>query len=114
MEYELDSMFEFDSLGAYFEVHVDGIEGECFTYSVYTAGVPADEKADEVRKSVEGFFESDGGGYPGYIDVTREENKILIYLDLGGAEDCDRSIYGVVRALMDMKDISRVIVNEDE
>ena len=56
MEYELDSMFEFDSLGAYFEVHVDGIEGECFTYSVYTAGVPADEEGDEVRKSVEGSF----------------------------------------------------------
>ena len=40
------------------------------------------------------------------------EGSVFVYLDLGSIEDCDRSIYGIVEAIKDIKGIKSVIVNE--
>lgn len=113
MEYKLDSFFHFDSLNTYFEVHVAGIEGECFEYNIYFEDGADEEKVSLVSEAIEkwssGFDEDD---YVGYINVNLAEDSVFVYLDLGSIEDCDRSIYGIVEAIKDIKGIKSVIVNE--
>lgn len=115
MEYECDSMFEFGKLHTYFEVHVADIDGECFTYNVYFNTAVTDQKIDEINHAIEQWFAPyfDQDIYCGYISVTKEKGKVSVDLDLGGVEDCDLSIYGIVKALNTVRDIKKVIINED-
>lgn len=113
MEYSLDRMFHFDRLETPFEVHVAGIEGECFDYSIYFEGGADEAKLQAVTDAIEEWesqFEEDD--YLGYIDITLNDDCVFVYLDLGSIEDCDRSIYGIVEAIKDIEGINRVIVNE--
>jgi hypothetical protein len=116
MEYEFDSMMGFDRLGLYFEAHLAGIDGECFNYSVYFDNGVTDEKTDEVNKAIDEFIKpySEKDIYMGYIDVSENDGKVNIYLDHGGVNPYDEttSINGILKALNNVKGISKVIVNE--
>lgn len=116
MEYELDSMMGFDKLGLYYEAHMAGIDGECFSYSVYFENGITDEKYDETNKAIDAFLKpyNDKEIYMGYIDVSKDDDKVSIYLDLGNVDpDHEQTaINGILKALNSVSDIRSVIVNE--
>ena len=95
MAYNLDDMFKFNELNTYFDIHVAGLDGECFEYNIYFEDGAYDDE-----------------DYLGYIDISLAEDSVFVYLDLGSIEDCDRSIYGIVEAFRDVQGIREVIVNE--
>ncbi|MCM1288237.1 MAG: hypothetical protein NC240_07985 [Clostridium sp.] len=116
MEYEFDDIMGFDKLGLYYEVHMAGADGENFNYSVYFADGVTDEKFAEVDKAVSDFFNSfDEEEDLGYFDVSNEDDKVNIYLDLGGSDpdNEDTAIKGILKALNKVSGIKSVIVNED-
>ncbi len=117
MEYGFDSMMGFEKLGLYFEAHIAGIDGECFNYSVYFDNRITDEKLDEANKAIDEFINpyNDKDIYMGYIDVSENDGKVNIYLDLGGINPDDEAtaINGILKALNNVKGISKVIVNEE-
>lgn len=117
MEYEFDNMMNFAKLGLYYEAHLAGIDGECFFYSVYFEDAPTDEKLEETIKAVNEFLKpyEDKDIYMGYLDITKEDDKINIYLDLGNVKpDYEQtSIDGILTALNNVSGIKAVILNED-
>lgn len=117
MEYELDSMMGFDKLELYFEAHMAGIDGECFSYSVYFEDAFSDEKLEEIDKAIREFVTSyhDNGTYLGYVDVSKMDDKANIYLDIGSIspEDSDTAIKGILKTLNSVSGIKSVLVNED-
>lgn len=117
MHNELDSMMGFDKLGLYYEVHMAGIEGECFLYHVYLNGDLIQEKTDEVSKAIDEFVNArnDEEHYIGYADVYTRNGELYIFLDIGSAapEDADTAIYGVLETLNNIDGIDRVIINEE-
>lgn len=117
MDYEFDEMMGFDELGLNFEAHMAGIDGENFLYSVYFEEVFSDEKFEEIEKVMDEFVTSyqEKGIYLGYMDVSKMEDKVNIYLDLGAVapEDSDTAIKGILKALNKVSGIKSVIVNED-
>lgn len=114
---EFDSMMGFDKLGLYFEAHVAGFDGECFDYSIYLEDECSDEKFQEINKAINEFIApyDDEEIYPGYIDVSKDDDKINIYLDTGNVEpeNIDTVVTGILKALNHVTGIKRVIVNED-
>ncbi|MDO5559840.1 MAG: hypothetical protein Q4F95_09615 [Oscillospiraceae bacterium] len=116
MEYELDNMIGVDRLGLYFEAHVADIDGECFNYSVYFENGITDEKFEETNKAIAEFMKpyNDEDTYLGYIDVTKEDDKVSIYLDLGNVDPDyeDTAIHGILEALNNVSGIKSVIINE--
>lgn len=114
MEYEFDSMIGIDTLELYYEAHVADFDGECFTYTIYLENAITDEKLAEINKAIEAFVApyNEKDIYPGYIDVTKKDDKGFIYLDLGNVEDCDSSIHGILNALNNVTGIKSVIINE--
>jgi hypothetical protein len=117
MEYELDSMMGFDTLGLYYEAHMVGIDGENFSYSVYFEENPTDEKLTEVNNAITEFLSpyNDKDIYIGYIDVSKNNDKLSVYLDLGNSdpEYEDTAIKGILKTLNNVQGIKSVIVNED-
>lgn len=117
MGYELDDMMGFDKLGLYYEAHMAGFDGECFLYSVYFEDELTDEKFAEADEAIGEFFRpySEQDIYLGYVDVSKAEDKVIIYLDLGNVEpeDSDTAIKGILKALNHVSGIKQVIVNED-
>jgi hypothetical protein len=117
MEYELDSMMGFDKLGLYYEVHMAGIDGENFSYNVYFEENPTDETLMEVNNAVTDFLSpyNDKDIYLGYIDVSKNNDKLSVYLDLGNSdpEYEDTAIKGILKTLNNVQGIKSVIVNED-
>ena len=117
MQNELDSMMGFDKLGLYYEVHMAGIEGECFLYHVYLNGDLTQEKTDEVSKAIDESVNArnDEEHYIGYADVYTRNGELYIFLDIGSAapEDADTAIYGVLETLNNIDGIDRVIINEE-
>ncbi len=105
----------FDRLNLYYEVRLDGIEGECFNYSVYLDDI-TEEKYKEICKAVHDFQKSyeEKDIYMGYYSVSREDDKIEIYLDLGNVkpEYENTSIDGILLALNKVSGIKSVVVNE--
>jgi len=115
MNYELDSMIGLDRLELSYEAHVVGFDGECFLYGVYFEDALTEEKAEEVSCAVSEFFNA-VGDIGAYIDVTRREEKVIVYLDLGGVfepADQDMAIKGVLKALDKVEGIKNVLINED-
>ena len=52
--------------------------------------------------------------YCGYIDVTRSEDKVSIYHELGGMESEDNTgIHKLLSAINTVKGIEKVMINED-
>lgn len=113
MAYNFDDMFKFNELNTYFDIHVAGLDGECFEYNIYFEGAADENKAEEISAAIDQWqSQYDEEDYLGYIDISLEEDHVFVYLDLGSIEDCDRSIYGIVEAIKDVQGIREVIVNE--
>jgi hypothetical protein len=116
MEYNLDGMMGFDRLGLSYEAHIAGIDGENFTYSVYFEDAPTDGQSKEVVKAVAEYLKpyEERDVYMGYIDVTRDSEKVSIYLDLGNVQPQyeDVAVKGILQALDGVPGVRSVIVNE--
>ncbi|MDE5855009.1 MAG: hypothetical protein K2H19_08120 [Ruminococcus sp.] len=116
MNFDLTKSMGLDKLGLYYSIKVDGLEGECFDYSVYLDGDVTEEKYKEIIKAVDDFRKpySDKEIYMGYLDIYAYDDKIFIYLDLGNVDPQyeDVSINGILLALNNVSGIKSVIINE--
>ena len=114
MGFDWNKYMGFDKLGLNYSIKMDGIEGECFSYSIYFTGDATDEKLEETRKAVGQFEDSLSGedDYAGYISVAKSGNKIEIYHDIGNVKNENEAIHGVLKSLNNVSDIKNVIVNE--
>lgn len=106
----------FDKLGLYYNIRMDGLDGECFEYSVYFENGLTDEKFGEADKAIDEFLKpyNEKEIYMGYIAVSRKDDKINIYLDLGNVKPQyeNVSIKGILQALNNVSGIKSVVVNE--
>lgn len=117
MDFEFDAMLGIDKLTLNFEAQVVGFDGECFLYGVYFKDAIKEEDFVAVKDAV-GSFASEvesKGLYPGYIDVTNVDDKVVIYLDLGNVEpeNTDASICGILTSLNNVDGIKEVLINEE-
>lgn len=111
-----DDALGLTNLDLSYAAHVDGFDGECFDYSVYFTDDTADTaKEDAVRNAVQSFdFNVTGDDYIGYISISSDNNKVLIYLDLGNVQPQNENkiIQGILLALNSVQGIKKVIINE--
>ena len=116
MEYQFDSMLGLNGLNLYYEAHLAGIEGECFDYSVYFENGVTDEKISEISKAINEFTApfDEKGIYPGYMSVSKEAEKAMVYLDLGNVNPNYENtvIRGILTAFNNVSGIKKVIINE--
>lgn len=116
MDFDLTKAMGFDKLGLYYNIKADGLDGECFNYSVYLNGDVTEEKYKEICKSIHDFQEpyDEKDIYMGYLDISKQADKIEIYLDLGNVEPNYEqvSINGILLALNKVSGIKSVVVNE--
>jgi hypothetical protein len=112
----LDDVLGITRLGLSYPTHTEGIEGECFNYSVYfTDDTAGEEKAATVRNVVESFdFGLKDDDYAGYLSISADKDKVTIYLDLGNVQPGNENkvIHGILLALNNVQDIKSVIINE--
>ena len=112
----LDEVLGLTQLDLNYTAHAEGIEGECFNYNVYfTDGTANKEKVDTVINAVHDFyFKLTDNDYTGYLDVSSENDKVSIYLDLGNVEPKNENkvIHGILLALNSVQGIKKVIINE--
>lgn len=116
MEYEFDFMMGLEELDLYYEAHMVGFDGECFTYSVYFDEELTEEKFKEMDEAIQRFVESyDEDTYLGYIDVKQDDGKGSIYLDIGNVEPSNENVAmkGILKALNTVSGINKVLVNEE-
>lgn len=117
MDFELDEMMGIDQLELNYEAHVVGIDGECFSYSVYLKDDITEEAFKKVDKAIDDFASpyNSEDSYIGYINVSNEGDKISIYLDLGNVEpeNSNVALYGILTALNGVDGIEKVLINED-
>ncbi|MDE7098822.1 MAG: hypothetical protein K2O60_06715 [Ruminococcus sp.] len=116
MDFDLTKSMGLDKLGLYYSIKADGIDGECFHYSVYLDGDVTEEKCYEIGIAIGEFFASydEKEIYTGYLDISKEDDKIFIYLDLGNVKPQyeDISINGILQALNNVSGIKSVVINE--
>ncbi|MDE7365170.1 MAG: hypothetical protein K2N27_09900 [Ruminococcus sp.] len=116
MDFDWTKSMGLDKLGLYYEIKMDGMDGECFDYSIYLDGDVTEEKYKEICNAVHDFQEpyEKKDIYMGYYSVSKEDDKILIYLDLGNVKPQyeDVSINGILQALNNVSGIKSVIINE--
>ena len=116
MGYELDSFMGFDTMGLYYEVHMESLDGESFHYNVYFEEGDLTEKYSETEKVIGEFVSryEENNVDLGKIAVTREEDKVLVCLELGSGDDeyADTAIKGILKALNRVRGIEKVTVNE--
>lgn len=116
-EYGLDQQLGIEQLTLNYPVHVQGLDGENFNFSVYFTDDKANEqKADAISNAVKAYdFKLTGDDYSGYMSFTIENDKVSIYLDLGNVEpqNGDKVIHGMLLALNSIEDIENVIINEE-
>ena len=48
MDYNFDDMFKFNELNTYFDIHVAGLDGECFEYNIYFEGAADESRVEEI------------------------------------------------------------------
>lgn len=117
MDFNLDEMVGISQLNLNFEVHMVGIDGENFTFNVYYFEEITEEKFAETEKVVSEFASAyeEKDTYLGYINVSKEDDKVVIYLDLEleDMESSNAAICGLVEALDKVSGIKSVIINED-
>lgn len=117
-EMDLDwiKLMGLDKLGLYYSIKVDGIDGECFHYSVYLDGEVTEEKCNEIGKAIRDYFKpyDEKEIYTGYLNISKKDDKIFIYLDLGNVKPQyeDVSINGILQALNNVSGIKSVVINE--
>lgn len=106
----------FDRLNLYYDVRLDGLDGECFDYSVYLDSDVTEDKYKEICNAVDDFRKpySDKEIYMGYLDISAYDDKIFIYLDLGNVKPQyeNVSINGILQALNNVSGIKSVVINE--
>ncbi|MDE6540317.1 MAG: hypothetical protein K2K66_09005 [Ruminococcus sp.] len=111
-----DEFLGLTQLDLNYTAHAEGIEGECFDYTVYfTDGTADKKKVDAVRNAIQDFdFKLTDNDYAGYLNVSSENDKVLIYLDLGNVEPNNENkvIHGILLALNSVQGIKKVIINE--
>ncbi|MDE6426982.1 MAG: hypothetical protein K2K89_12745 [Ruminococcus sp.] len=111
-----DEFLGLTQLDLNYTAHSEGIEGECFDYTVYFTDDTADKnKVDTVRNAIQDFdFKLTDDDYTGYLNVSSENDKILIYLDLGNVKPNNENkiIQGILLALNSVQGIRKVIINE--
>ena len=115
-DFDWDSALGLNKLSLNYEVHAEGIEGECFTYSVYFEGEAGEAEAEKINDAINNYdFKLVDDDYIGYTDVTADDGKITIYLDLGNTvpQNEDKIIHGILLAINDIQGIKKVIVNEE-
>ena len=112
----LDDFLGITRLGLSYPTHTEGIEGECFNYSVYfTDDTAGEEKAATVRNVVESFdLGLKDDDYAGYLSISADNDKVSIYLDLGNVQSGNENkvIHGILLALNNVQGIKSVIINE--
>ncbi len=110
-------MMGLDKLDLYYEAHVAGLDGECFSYSIYFDDVITDKKFEETHKAIDEFLKPYMAKkiYLGYIDVSKKDDKIFIYHDLGNVNPNyeNIAINGILKALNNVTEIKSVIINEN-
>lgn len=111
-----DDILGISKLALDYTAHAEGIEGECFYYSVYFADDTAgEEKAEIVSNAVESFdLGLADDEYSGYLSITADNDKVQIYLDLGNVQGKNEKkvIHGILLALNNVRGIKSVIINE--
>jgi hypothetical protein len=116
MEYNLDKMMGLDKLELYYKTHMAGIDGENFSYSIYLENNNIYDKFIEISKAITEFIQpyDEKDIYMGYIDITKDDEKVNIYLDLGNVEPQyeDVAIKGILKAINIVQGIESVIINE--
>ena len=112
---DISDWIHIDKSALRFPVRTEGIDGECFTYSVYFKDGINDAKIKTVSDALNAYdFKLIDDDYPGYISVSEEDGKALVYLDLGNTkpQNENRIIQGILLAINDIPDIEKVIINE--
>lgn len=113
----LDDALAITKLSLNYTAHVDGIDGECFNYSVYFDDDIADEeKATAVRNAVKSFdLGLTDDDYTGYLSISADNEKVSIYLDLGNVHEQNEKkiIQCILLALNNVRGIKSVIINEE-
>ncbi len=115
MGFDLAKAMGFDKLGLNYEITMDGIDGECFNYSIFFTDGVTDAKLDEVQKAIGEFEDSISGeddDHAGYISVSKSDSKIEIYHDIGNVRNENAAIHGILKAFNNVSGIKKVIVNE--
>lgn len=116
MDFDLTKAMGLDKLGLYYNIKADGIDGECFHYSVYLDCSVTEEKYKEICNAVHDFQEpyQEKDIYMGYYSVSKEDDKIEIYLDLGNVTPKYEqvSIEGILKSLNNVSGIKSVVINE--
>ena len=114
---DFNEIFGIDELDLYYKAEVVGFDGENFTYNVYYDTNVEDTILDDVQNAVESMIKSleEEDEYCGYIDITKEEDRISIFHDLGGmeSEEDNAMISKLLIALNNVKGIKNVMINED-
>lgn len=107
-------LFGISALGLHYEAQLAGIDGECFQYSVYFEGAPDEEAVSAAICAWLQPYEAQEI-YMGYLSITKEDDKVCIYLDLGNVapEHQNPAIQGILKALDGVAGIRSVIINED-
>ena len=70
---------------------------------------------ENVKKAVYSLGDSDdeeSEDYIGYIDISKKEDKIFVFQDLGGSFDCEEKVHKLLNALNSVEGISKVLINE--
>lgn len=112
---------DFDSLGLYYEVRLEGIDGENFIYSIYFESEPDQNLIDTLNMKIgeaysaynENIDENYGEGYVAYVgELEREgERKYTLCLDLGSARD-DSMVSEILKIFNQYEGIEKIILNE--
>lgn len=122
MEYEYDSIFYqwigIEKTELYYEVHLVQLD-EGFFYDVYFDNEITSQKLDEINNLVENFkknYNYNGDDYAGFISVSKDDDIIHIYLDIGNVlpENEKISAQGVLKLLNDVDGIKKVMINDFE
>lgn len=114
-EFDWDSSLGLKKLSLNYPVHAEGIEGECFTYSVYFETEVGEQERKTVVNAINTYdFKLSGDDYIGYTDVKATNGRVEIYLDLGNTQPQNENkiIHGILFALNNVQGVKNVIVNE--
>lgn len=115
--YPLDRTSGLDRLDLYYPAHLLALDGECFLYDVYFQESPDEKKFQEVDAAITRFseqFSHNGDTYAGYIDVSLEDGRICIFLDLGNVYPDNEMIVvlGILETLNGVSGIEKVLIND--
>lgn len=122
MKYEYDSMFYqwigIEKSELYYEVHLVQLD-EGFSYDVYFDNTITSQKFDKINNLVENFeknYNYNDDDYAGFISVSKNDNIIHIYIDIGNVLPQNQKIsaQGILKILNKIDGIKKVMINDFE